>query len=78
MGGEVDDGGERRAVGAIDAEDRERVVDRELVPDAVPAQARRVGDMAAVGTGGVYWRLSGTGRQGKEIRSQTFYVNVTD
>jgi hypothetical protein len=34
--------------------------------------------MAAVGTGGVYWRVSGMGRQGKEIRSQTFYVNVTD
>jgi hypothetical protein len=41
-------------------------------------QARRVGEMAAVGTGGVYWRVIGTGRQGKQIRSQTFYVNVTD
>jgi len=41
-------------------------------------QARRVSDLAAIGEGGVYWRVSGGSRQGKVVRSQTYFVNVTD
>ncbi len=41
-------------------------------------QSRRVAEMASVGEGGVYWRVSGSNRQGKVVRSQTFFANVID
>ena len=42
VGGEVDDGCERRTAGVVDADDRHRVVDGPLVPHPVDAEPRRV------------------------------------